>query len=258
VVAALKRKKEIDSSLISVVTDFGAHTFWESEDVDIFVVASEDTKKDLILRNIPEEKIRILGIPVEPPLKEFNKTQLRKEIAVREGLFTVLIMGGGFGVGPIKELVFSLEGLSDEVRDKVQLIVVCSRNKKLYGEMRNVASKLKIGSKILGFVPDLYKMMAASDIIISKSGGLTTSESLAQGLPMIIISPIPGQESKNCDLLVKNGAAIRINRASEAKEVIEELIRRPEKLDKMRHQALDLGRPNSADDIAVLANGYYS
>jgi processive 1,2-diacylglycerol beta-glucosyltransferase len=255
VVAALKRKKEIDSTLISVVTDFGAHTFWESEDVDIFVVASEDTKKDLILRNIPEEKIRILGIPVEPPLKEFNKTQLRKEIAVREGLFTVLIMGGGFGVGPIKELVFSLESLSDEVRDKVQLIVVCSRNKKLYGEMKNIASKLKIGSKILGFVPDLYKMMAASDIIISKSGGLTTSESLAQGLPMIIISPIPGQESKNCELLVKNGAAIRINRAAEAKEVIEELIKRPEKLDKMRHQALDLGRPNSADDIAVLANG---
>jgi len=254
VVAALKRKKEIDSSLISVVTDFGAHTFWESEDVDIFVVASEDTKKDLILRNIPEEKIRILGIPVEPPLKEFNKTQLRKEIAVREGLFTVLIMGGGFGVGPIKELVFSLESLSDEVRDKVQLIVVCSRNKKLYGEMKNIASKLKIGSKIFGFVPDLYKMMAASDIIISKSGGLTTSESLAQGLPMIIISPIPGQESKNCELLVKNGAAIRIDRAAEAKEVIEELIRRPEKLDKMRHQALDLGRPNSADDIAVLAN----
>ena len=255
VVAALKRKKEIDSTLISVVTDFGAHTFWESQDVDIFVVASEDTKKDLILRNIPEEKINVLGIPIEPPLKDFDQGQLRKEIGFKENLFTVLIVGGGFGVGPIKELVFSLDRLSDEVRRRIQLIVVCSRNKKLYDEIEGVAPKLRIVSKIFGFVDDLYKMMAAADVIISKSGGLTTSEALATALPMIIISPIPGQESKNCDLLVKNGAAIRIDRAAEAKEVIEELIRRPEKLDKMRHQALHLGRPNSADDIVVLANG---
>ena len=255
VVAALKRKKEIDSTLISVVTDFGAHTFWESEDVNIFVVASEDTKKDLILRNIPEEKINVLGIPIEPPLKDFDQGQLRKEIGFKENLFTVLIVGGGFGVGPIKELVFSLDRLSDEVRRRVQLIVVCSRNKKLYDEIEDVAPKLRIVSKIFGFVDDLYKIMTAADVIISKSGGLTTSEALATALPMIIISPIPGQESKNCDLLVKNGAAIRINRAPEAKKVIEELIKMPEKLDKMRHQALHLGRPNSADDIVVLANG---
>lgn len=254
VVAGLKRKKEIDSVLISVVTDFGLHTFWESEDVDIFVVASEDTRKDLISRNIPEEKIKVLGIPVEPPLKEFNKRELRKEIALKEDRFTVLIVGGGFGVGPIKELVFSLDGLSDEVRDKVQVIVVCSRNEKLYGEMKNIAPKLKINSKMFGFVPDLYKMMAASDVIISKSGGLTTSEALAQGLAMIIISPIPGQETKNCDLLVKNGAAYRIDRPVEVKGVVEELVKVPDKLERMRRNAQDLARPNSADDIVALAN----
>jgi len=258
VVAALKRKKEINSTLISVVTDFGAHTFWESQDVDIFVAGSEDTKKDLLLRNIPEKKIKVLGIPIEPPSREFDQRQLRKEAGLRQDSFIVLIVGGGFGVGPIKELVFSLEKLDDKIRNKVQLIVVCSRNKTLYAEMKNICSDLKIDAKVFGFVPDLYKMMLISKVIISKSGGLTTSEALACGLPMIIIAPIPGQESKNCDLLVKKCAGIRINRASQAKEVIEELIKMPEKLERMRSQALSLARPNSADDVVVLANSYYS
>jgi processive 1,2-diacylglycerol beta-glucosyltransferase len=252
VVAALKKKGEIDSLLVSVVTDFGLHTFWESKNVDIFVVASEDTKKDLMSRNVPEEKIRVLGIPIEPPDKAFNKPEIQKEIGLKQGLLTILIVGGGFGVGPIKKLVFSLNKLSDEVREKVQLLVVCSRNKKLYGEMKKIASGLKISSKIFGFVPNLYKMMVASDVIISKSGGLTVSESLSSGLPMIIISPIPGQETKNCDLLVKRGAAVRIDRAFEVKKVIEELVEIPDKLAGMRQSALALARPNSADDIVTL------
>jgi len=256
VVAALKRKGEIDSILISVVTDFGAHMFWESEDVDIFVVAGGDTKEDLISRNIPEEKIRVLGIPVEPPLKEFNKANLRKEIGLKEGLFTVLIVGGGFGVGPIKELAFSLDGLDPGIRDKVQLLVVCSRNKKLYEEMEGILPRLNINAKLFGFVPDLYKMMAVSDVIISKSGGLTTSEALAQGLPLIIISPIPGQETKNCELLVKKGAAYRIDRPVEVKKVIAGLVKMPDRLEKMRRNALGLARPDSAADIAALANNY--
>ncbi len=256
VVAALKKKRELDSILISVVTDFGLHTFWESESVDIFVVAREDTKRDLMARNIPQEKIRVLGIPIQPPLKEFNQAQLRRELGLKEDLFTVLIVGGGFGVGPIQELVSSLDGLSAEVRDKVQLIVVCSRNKKLYEKMENIASRFKVDSRTFGFVPDLYKVMAASDVIISKSGGLTTSESLAQGLPMIIIAPIPGQETKNCDLLVKNGAALRIERPVAVREIVRELVESPERLEKMRRQALSLARPDSADDIVTLANSY--
>lgn len=254
VVAALKKKQELDTTLISVITDFGAHTFWESVDVDFFIVASEDTKRDLLLRNIPEEKIKVLGIPIEPPLKEFNQVQLREELGLSRRLLTVLIVGGGFGVGPIKELVYSLDGLSDEMRNRVQLVVICSQNKKLYGEMKGIAPKLKINSMIFGFVPDLYKMMKASDVIISKSGGLTTAEALASGLPMIIISPIPGQESKNCDLLVKNGAAIRIDRPIEINKAIEGLINTPDKLEKMRQNCLTLSRPDSADDIAALAN----
>lgn len=254
VVAGLKKTRQIDSTLISVITDFGAHTFWESEDVDVFVVASEDTKQDLISRNIPEQKIRVLGIPIEPPLKEFNQQSLLQEIGLKGNRFTVLIVGGGFGVGPIKELVFSLEQLSEQIRDKAQLIVVCSRNQKLLVQLEAVASRLKMDIKIFGFVDDLYKMMAASDVLISKSGGLTTSEALGQGLPMIIIAPIPGQETKNCELLVKNGAAIRIDQPFQIKETIEELIKMPDSLQRMRKNALRLARPNSADDIVNLIN----
>jgi len=257
VVADLKRKKEIKSTLITVVTDFGAHTFWESEYVDIFVVASKDTKQDLLRRGIPERKIRVLGIPIDPPARDFDQDAWRKEIDLREDSFSILLVGGGFGVGPIKELVSNLGTLGKDVKNKVQLIVVCSRNKALYSEMEKLVPTLDIDVKLFGFVTELYKMMLVSKIIISKPGGLTTSESLACGLPMIIIAPIPGQESKNCALLVKNGAAIRINKAMEAKEIVEELVKDPEKLDKMRNEAFTLARPDSADDIVVLVNTFY-
>jgi processive 1,2-diacylglycerol beta-glucosyltransferase len=256
VVAGLKRKKEIDSTLISVVTDFGAHTFWESEEVDIFVVASEDTKRDLIQRRIPPEKIHVLGIPIEAPPKGLNKVQLRKEIGLKQDLFTILLVGGGFGVGPIKELVFSLDKLSADIKDKVQLLVVCSRNQKLLQQMKEITPKISINNKLFGFVSDLYMMMLASDVIISKSGGLTTSESLASGLPMLIISPIPGQETKNCDLLVKNGAAVRIDQPRQARNIVERLLKMPAKLEKMHQNAVTLARPNSADDVLNLANKF--
>ena len=256
VVASLKRGRETNAALISIVTDFGAHTFWESDQVDIFVVASEYTKQDLIRRGMPEAKIRILGIPIEPPLKGANKLELRRQIGLRQELFTVLTVGGGFGVGPIKELVFSLDSLKPEIKKRIQLIVVCSKNKNLYAEIEKILPRLNMGLKLFGFVEDLYKMMSASDIIISKSGGLTTSESLASGLPMIIISPIPGQESKNCALLVEKGAAIEIKRAFEAKGIIESLLNHPERLQDMRRQARMLSRPDSALEAAKLAKAY--
>lgn len=253
VAAALKKKKEINATLISVVTDFGAHTFWESGDVDYFVVASADTQQDMLRRGIPQNKIKVLGIPIYPPLKAVNQEQLRREIGIKNERFTILIVGGGFGVGPIKKLVLKLNGLEEKVRNKSQLIVVCSRNKKLYKEIAGILPKLDIETKIFGFVSDLYKMMAASEVIISKSGGLTTSEALACGLPMIIIAPIAGQESKNCYLLVKKQAAIRIDRPSRVKGVIEKLVNRPDELEKMRRQALLLARPDSADELATFA-----
>lgn len=258
IVADLKRRKQIKATLISVVTDFGAHTFWESKYVDVFIVASEDTKLDLVSRGIAKNKIRVLGIPIEPPTKELDQMDMRKKIGLRRDSFTVLIVSGGFGVGPIKELVFNLDKLKKSVKEKVQLIVVCSRNKKLYAKMQKAISKVTIDVKLFGFVTDLSKMMLVSKVIISKSGGLTTSEALACGLPMIVIAPIPGQEGKNCALLVKNGAAIKIDKAYQAQGVIEKLIQRPEELQRMRNQAFDLARPDSANDIAALAASFYN
>lgn len=255
VVAALKCKGVINSKLISVVTDFGAHAFWVAKGVDVYVVASEDTKQDLLARNVPEDKIKITGIPIDPPLKEFNKTALRREAEIREDLFTVLVVGGGFGVGPIKKIVTSLDSLEDNLRDKLQVVVICSSNKQLFSEMESLASTLKVKTKIFGFVPSLYQMMAASDIIVSKSGGLTTSESLAQGVPMIIIEPIPGQEMKNCDFLVKHNAGYEIGKAHEVKIAVKEVIENPEKLEQMHKNAARLSHPDAADDVVELAKG---
>lgn len=250
--AALKKKGGINSVIISVVTDFGLHSFWESEDVDLFIAASEDTRKDMLARGIPEEKIKVLGIPIDPPLRGFEQKQLRREMELSEGAFTILVVGGGFGIGPIKKIVITLDKLATELKNKMQVVVVCSHNQGLYRQMQALSAKLQIKTKIFSFVPNLYNVMAVSDLIISKSGGLTTSESLAQGLPMVIISPIPGQETKNCNLLVKKGAAIRIDRLEELKKVVQELLAEPQKLAAMRKQTAGLAHPDSAADIAVL------
>ncbi|MFH1046559.1 MAG: glycosyltransferase [Candidatus Omnitrophota bacterium] len=256
VAGALKVRGQISSQIISVVTDFGAHTFWEAEGIDIFTVGSEDTKKDLLGRGIPEEKIKVLGIPIDPITVKGTKQEVRKELGLRADAFVVLIVGGGFGVGPIHKLVTSLNRLDPATRAKVQVLVVCSRNEKLHQKMSAIAPQLKIEAKMYGFVADLYQMMVASDIIVSKSGGLTTSESLACGLPMIIISPIPGQETKNCAHLVKHGAALRIDRPGEVKAVIKQLVENPQTIERMRQQTRVLARPRSADDITALAEQY--
>ncbi len=256
IVAALKHRGKITSKLISVVTDFGAHTFWESPDVDIFVAASEKTRQDLLRRKIPDQKIKVLGIPIDPPIKNANQALLRKELNLKQDLFTFLIVGGGFGVGPIQEIVSSLNGLPDGLRDKLQLVVVCSSNKILLQQMRNMLPGLKLSIKVMGFVPSLYEMMAASDIIISKSGGLTSSESVAQGVPMIIISPIPGQEMKNCRYLVENGAAFEINRPFEIQGVVKQLLNEPDKIKQMSENAARLAHPDSAEAVFALAANY--
>ncbi|MBM3253708.1 MAG: glycosyltransferase, partial [Candidatus Omnitrophica bacterium] len=249
VISSLKRKRRFKGKLITVVTDFGLHSFWVSKEVDRYVVATELTKRDLLERGISENRIDVLGIPIRSVfVTKKDKRELLSKLGAKEGVFTILIAGGGFGAGPVGILFKNLAGLK---YDK-QLFVVCGTNTRLQGALETAAKDFPNICKIFGFVENMDELMRVSDILIGKSGGLTCSEALALGTPMIIVSPIPGQEARNTKILVKCGAAIELKNLSDINELVERIILNKEILKNLSENSKSLARPEAARDIANL------
>jgi processive 1,2-diacylglycerol beta-glucosyltransferase len=163
----------------------------------------------------------------------------------------VLIIGGGLGVGPIPEMVETIAGTSEPF----QLIVVCGRNERLLNEIENIAKRSKVFIKPYGFVDNVNELMDASDVMISKPGGLSISEAMVKGVPVIVNTYIPGQEESNLMFLEKNGVGVGVKTIGETLEKLEALYRSKETLDTMRAKAKQLGKPSSASDIVLLVLG---
>ena len=248
VIDDLKKRKRIHASLITVVTDLGAHAFWILPDVDYYIAGVEATRLDLEERGIKKEKIKVLGIPIRESFargKDLRK--LRERMGLKEGVFTVLLIGGGFGVGPIGRIAEQLSSLP------IQLLVVCGKNETLYQQLVQKSLSAAAMLKPFGYVDNIDELMAVSDCVITKSGGLTVSEALASHLPLIVIDPIPGQERKNCEVVVGGGAGVEARNPQEARMTIQDFMQHPETLQKMREKAKGLARPNAAKEIAELA-----
>ncbi len=250
IISNLKMSKLYDGKLITVITDYGIHDFWVSSQVDIYVVASEYSKNGLIAKGIPAEKIRVLGIPVQ---EKFTHRRGRQEAAhnlgLKEGLFTVLIIGGGLGVGPIPQMVETITSTSEPF----QLIVVCGKNEVLHKQIEEITKGSKIPVKLYGFTDNVNELMDASDVMISKPGGLSISEATVKGVPIIVNSFIPGQEENNLMFLEKNGVGIGVKGVAETLEKLEYLYRSKDVLEAMRAKAKQLGKPSAAADIVLLA-----
>lgn len=252
VISDLKRNGILKSHLITVITDYRLHAWWVSDFIDTYIVGSNDAQDDLSRWGIPLSKIRILGIPVEPI---FSGTQDKKNILravnLKEDVFTILVIGGGFGVGPIEEIIKVINNISGPI----QVIAICGHNEKLGMRLENLKNTLKSQAviKILGFVDNVYDYMSVSNALISKSGGITVAESLAKELPMIIISPIPGQETRNSDFLVKHMAALKIDKLSDLKSLLEDLISHTDKAERTKEAIRAIKKPMACYDIARLA-----
>ncbi len=250
VISQLKWVGLIESKLVTVVTDYRLHSWWVSDRTDIYVVAGEDARDDLVRWKVPLSKIRMLGIPIEPVFsKKLDKAKILRDANLKEGIFTVLVIGGGFGVGPIEDIIKAIGNISHPL----QIITICGHNEELAGKLEALRSSMKADIKIFGFVDNVYEYMDVANVLISKSGGITVSESLAKELPMVIIAPIMGQETRNSDYLIKRGAAVQIAKASELKEIIEYLISHPEKAAAMREIIRAIKKPAACYDIAKLA-----
>jgi processive 1,2-diacylglycerol beta-glucosyltransferase len=238
-----KEDKNFPPFICSVVTDFEAHALWMDSSVDMYCVAADETKARLVARGVAAESIAVTGIPIS--LKFSTKPDakaVRKTCGLRDELPVLLVLGGGFGMGPVAEILGELNNAPGEF----QTLVVAGRNEKL--RSRLATQDHKHPTHVLGFSSNMHELMAVADLIITKPGGLTTSEALAMGKPLFILNPIPGQEAANSDFLLERGAAAKANRVEDLPFRIGQLIG-SKKLSEMAKAAKALGRPQAARAI---------
>jgi processive 1,2-diacylglycerol beta-glucosyltransferase len=228
---------------VSVVTDFEAHALWMDACVDLYCVAAEETKARLVARGAVPDDVVVTGIPISArfSVKQAAKA-VRKTLGLRDDLPVLLVPSGGFGMGPVGAILAEL----DKVERPFQTVVVTGRNEELRREL--AAQDRKHPTHVLGFVTNMHELMAVSDLIITKPGGLTSSEALAMGKPLFILNPISGQEAANSDFLLEHGAAAKANRVEDLPYRIEQLLG-TKKLAEMGRAAKALGRPEAARDV---------
>ena len=234
------------------VTDFDVHALWIQPHISGYFAASEEVAWRMAERGIPPERIRTTGIPIMPTFGEpHDRGTCAAEFGLDPSKTTLLMMSGGAGVGGIEILAERLLGLEGDF----QLVALAGKNETLLAELQRIAARHPGRLFPMGFTRVIERIMAASDLAITKPGGLTTSECLAVGLPMIVVSPIPGQEERNADFLLENGAALKACDAGTLAWRVDRLLREPERMAAMRLNALKLGRPDAARDVlAVVLN----
>ena len=240
-VANLKLKNQIKSKLITVITDFGVHPFWISKGTDIYVAASEFTRDELLREGVAEIQISVTGIPFSP---NFNKPQDRNRLADKLGIaadkFTVLVMTGSFGSGPLEEI-------ARELYDDAQVLVVCAKNKSLFKRLQKKNYK---NVKAFGFVNNVEELMAVSDLMVTKPGGSSIAELLAVGLVPIFITAILGQEENNVKILTSHGIGFSPQNIRQIKGLVIDLKSNPQKLQELKNNIKAIARPFACREIA--------
>ncbi|MCI0745383.1 MAG: glycosyltransferase [Verrucomicrobia subdivision 3 bacterium] len=243
IISAVKDEMKRPPFTSTVVTDFEAHALWMQPGVDLYFVAAEETKARLVARGLSKERVVVTGIPVSGRFANVgDRAEIRKCLGLRDDLPVLLVLGGGFGMGPVEEILHEL----NKVSILMQVMVVCGRNEELRREVAVIDCKHP--TRVYGFVTNMQELMAASDLVITKPGGLTSSEALALGKPIFVLNPIPGQEAANSDFLLEYGAATKANRLEDLPFRLEKLLG-SSKLDEMARIAAQLGRPHAARDI---------
>jgi processive 1,2-diacylglycerol beta-glucosyltransferase len=248
IISWLLCRKKIDTKHVIVVTDFDVHATWLTRHYDHYFAALDETKEHLVSMGVSRDKVSVSGIPIDPIFAEpKNKIAMRQKYGLDLARPTILVSAGGFGVGPMEDLLDSLR----QLKHPTQVISMCGRNKKLKEKLDEQA-KTEGGNllvKAVGYTTDMDEYMAASDMVLGKPGGLTTAEALAKGLVFVIVNPIPGQEERNSDHLLEEGVAIRCNNLPALAFKIDKLLDEPERVKKMHEAALHLARPRAAEAL---------
>ena len=258
ILAWLIAKKRLQARHAIVVTDYDVHALWLCRTVDRYYVAMQESLEYLANIGVPREKLQVTGIPIDPLFeKSVGAGDARKKLGLSAADSILLLCAGGYGVGPLEQLVKDLLAL----QRPWQIVAIAGKSeplKKRLDALSKTAGKTPSGQPRLmpvGFTTEMDQYMAAADLLIGKAGGLTTSEALARQLPMALVEPIPGQEERNADHLLEAGAAIRCNNLPAAAWKIATLVDQPEKLRAMKQAARAMAHPDAARVIALDALG---
>lgn len=251
IVSWLLCRKKVHARHAIVVTDLDAHAMWLSRHYDDYFVALEETKQHLCELGVNPRNVTVSGIPIDPVFSEVKeKREMRIKYGLDPDLPTILVSAGGFGVGPMEQLLTSLA----QMHHRCQIIAMCGKNEMLRRRLESVAAgggTRHLQLHPIPFTTAMDEYMAASDIVLGKPGGLTTAEALAKGLVFVIVNPIPGQEERNSDHLLEEGIAIRCNNLPTLAYKLDNLLDDRARFNGMRENALRLSHPMAAQEIAA-------
>ena len=235
----------IQSKVLVVITDFAPHTFWVHEGADHYWVMTAEAKTELLRRGIAAERITAGGIPVDPAFKPSRrKEQILREHGLESGRLTLLLTSGSFGLSPMDGILRAMEPF----KDRVQALCVTGNNKDLKRKLEAMTFPFPV--KIFGFVNVMPELMEAADLLVAKTGGATSVESLAKGLPLVIFQPIPGQETRNADYLKKRFASFSMERPEQIGIILKNIFEDPALLTQKKKVIAEIARPDSAAAIA--------
>lgn len=246
-------KQALDCPVWVQVTDFDLHRMWVHPNMRGYFAANDEVAYRMRAQGIPEQNIHITGIPIMPAFgKVDSRAQCAAEFGINADKTTILLMGGGEGLGSLDAIAKNLLQQGEDF----QLLVLAGKNASALAALQSLAQQYPGRLFPQGFTHQVERLMRCADWVITKPGGLTTSECLAMGLPMIINSPIPGQEERNADYLLEQGAALKACDAVTLAYRVAYLLKHPEKLAQMRACAQAIGRPDAAEQVLniVLAN----
>lgn len=248
----LKQTGEINIPLITVMTDFCVHQFWLYKNIDIYFTANDLLKKEMVNQGLLEEHIFVTGIPVGYNFRvDYNRDDLLTKFKLEKDKPVALIMGGGLGLGGVKNALCQLERLKKDI----QILVITGANVALWSEMNEYAQHSKHKIFVWGYSHNIQEFMSVATFLISKPGALTISEALTRELPMILHDPIPGPEVDNAKFVSDNGAAIWVRHQDTLDAVVREVLSDATILPKLRNNAKVLKKPYASDNIAdVIAN----
>jgi len=251
--ARLIARRELTCPVWVQVTDFDLHRMWVHEGMTGYFAANEEVAFRMRAQGIAAERIHVTGIPIMPAFAQnLVRAVCAQEFGLDPNQLTLMVMGGGAGLGNMDVLAEHLLRMkSDGGRNEAgfQLIVLAGKNTQSLHALQRLAKQYPRRLFPCGFTTQVERLMVCADLVITKPGGLTTSECLAMGLPMIVNAPIPGQEERNADYVMEQGAALKAVDRLALEFRVRELITHPDKLKTMRTQAQGLGRPYAAQAV---------
>lgn len=235
--------ESLNAKTIGIVTDFTIHPYWEDSLMDYYITASERLAIQGVKKGFPESKFIPLGIPIDPKFASSISKQAARRILGLPDKRTILVMSGSMGFGNVISEISALDRLDMDF----QIVSICGNNTRL----KNKIDKLNLTKPIFnyGYSDKVDVFMDACDCIITKPGGLTTSEALAKQIPMLINNPIPGQEDRNVEFLLNAGAAMKISATAPIDEAVYQLFSDDERTENMRSAMRLLAKPNAAADL---------